>query len=139
MPHNQSNHYLCRPGDTVFSFGPAGEVQSLPRPRNQCLLFFFVSACLYLLGRVILFSPLFSLLVSSLIAVTSPPCCLLPLPLRPSGLFRQDWKISATILRLSGKPHRLHKWVLPSGTRPPWRKAWAGACCQSLMAKRVVR
>ena len=137
MSHNQSNHYMCQPGYTVCLCCTSG-LATTPAAATQPIFFSLAPAFLSLLGRTILFSRLFRILPSSLITIASPPCFLLPLPLRPYRLLRQHWKIYAAILWLSEKPHRLQELVLPSGMLPPWRKAWARACCQKILGKRVV-
>ena len=71
-------------------------------------------------------------------AVSSPPFCLSPLFWSPTRLLHWGWRVSAAILRLSGRPRRLLRRDPPSGARLSWHRAWGRACCQSLMSKRVL-
>ena len=83
-------------------------------------LFYLLVRFLPSLGRAILVSQHSSSSASAfcISAVASPPCCLPPLHLIPTFLRLQVWRVSNSILRLSGWPCRLQRWDLPSGTRP---------------------
>ena len=68
----------------------------------------------------------------------SSPCCLPHFFRIPTCLLCRGWKVSDAISRPSGWPCRLLRWDHTSGARPYWHRAWGRACCQSLLAKRVV-
>ena len=128
---NGSNNDARKPGETrLVCVRPAGKVRRLTRPRNQYFVFILVH-CLPLLGWAIFVSLIPCLLLPPFrcLAVSSPPCCLIPLPIRPTRLCCWYWRVSAAILRLSEKSRRLQHWYLPSGTRLNWRIEWERDCC----------
>ena len=51
MPHNQSNHYLCQPGDTVGFFWTRGQGMT-PSAEMQSMSFVFLRVCLSILARL---------------------------------------------------------------------------------------
>ena len=113
----------------------------MPAAATQSIFFVFLPCPLSALGwphHSCQSTPSSSASAFRISAVASPPCCLPPLHIIPTFLWRQGRRVSAAIFRLSLKPRPLQRWDLPSGTRLPWHKAWGRDCCQQSLVKQVV-